>query len=80
MKYRNIKTGAVIDSSSIIGGENWVPVIEEKKAVEPVIEIVENPVKTIDEMTKKEIMAELDSMGVEYNPRANKTELYNLMR
>ena len=80
MKYRNIKTGAVIDSPCPIGGENWVPVIEEKRAVEPVIEIVENPIKTIDEMTKKEIMAELDSMGVEYNPRSNKTELYNLMR
>lgn len=80
MKYKNIKTGAVIDSSSAICGENWVPVIEEKKIVEPVIEIVENPVKTIDELTKKEIMAELDSRGIEYNPRANKAELYNLMR
>jgi hypothetical protein len=80
MKYRNIKTGAVIDSPCPIGGENWVPVIEEKKTVEPVIEIAENPVKTIDEMTKKEIMTELDSKGIEYNPRANKTELYNLMR
>ena len=33
----------------------------------------------IDGVTKKEIMQELDAMGIEYNPRAKKEELYNLM-
>lgn len=32
MNYKNIKTGAVIDSSSIITGDNWEKV-EEKKPV-----------------------------------------------
>ncbi|MBM6615627.1 hypothetical protein JTF06_12095 [Desemzia sp. RIT804] len=30
MRYKNNKTGAVVDSSSIIKGENW-ELIEEKK-------------------------------------------------
>lgn len=32
MKYINVKTGAVVNSSSIITGENWEKV-EEKKSV-----------------------------------------------
>ena len=33
----------------------------------------------IDGITKKEIMQELDAMGIKYNPRATKKELYDLM-
>jgi len=31
MRYRNIKTGAVIETQSVLGG-NWVPVEEKKTA------------------------------------------------
>jgi len=33
----------------------------------------------IDGITKKEIMQELDAMGIKYNPRATKKELYDLI-
>lgn len=33
----------------------------------------------IDGITKKEIMQELDAMGIKYNSRATKKELYDLM-
>lgn len=36
MRYRNIKTGAVIDSPCLIKGENWIEEKEEdKKPVKP---------------------------------------------
>ncbi|WP_288554150.1 hypothetical protein [uncultured Levyella sp.] len=33
-----------------------------------------------EEVTKKDIMQELDAFGVEYNPKAKKEELYQLMK
>ena len=35
--------------------------------------------KSSDEITKKDIMAQLDALGIEYNPKARKDELYKLM-
>lgn len=32
-----------------------------------------------DSITKKDIIQELDSMGIEYNPKAKKQELFDLM-
>lgn len=46
MKYRNVKTGAVINASGKVSGENWVEV-PSSTATEPVTE----PVK--EEKTKK---------------------------
>jgi len=44
MRYTNVKTGAIVNSSSIIKGDNWTlvepviePVIEQKKPVKKVI-------------------------------------------
>ncbi len=34
MKYKNIKTGAVVDSLSVVRGENW-QLVEEKKFEKP---------------------------------------------
>ena len=43
--------------------------------------LVEGPVKTdLDDITKKEIMEKLDAEGTEYNARATKQELYELLR
>lgn len=91
-KYRNTKTGATIRSSSRIRGKNWIEVTDEvevevkEKVKEEVKEVVEKKtiqekeqIDDIDGATKKEIMQELDAFGIEYNPRAKKQELYNLM-
>lgn len=87
-RYRNTKTGATIRSSSRIRGKNWIEVTDEVEAEvkEEVKEVVEKKtiqekeqIDDIDGVTKKEIMQELDAMGIEYNPRATKKELYELM-
>lgn len=42
MRYKNMKTGAVIDSSFIISGDDWVRSIELKAQQTGIIEIPEN--------------------------------------
>lgn len=83
-EYINTKTGARISSPDVLYGENWEVVGEEVKEE---VEKIENQIKeekdqeekSSDEITKKEIMAELDALGIEYNPKARKDELYKLM-
>ena len=78
MLYRNIKTGAEFNSLCPISGENWVPV----KEPEPQVAVDETETLDevdYDEVTKKEIMRELDAWDIEYNPKMTKRELYNLM-
>jgi hypothetical protein len=86
VKYKNTKTGAIIDSPCKIKGENWIEYVkEEPEKIIKKVETEEEPVEKDTEneeiagITKKEIMQELDAMGIEYNPRAKKQELYNLM-
>lgn len=81
-EYINTKTGARISSPDVLYGENWKVVGEEvKEEVEKVEKEIkeEKEEKSSDEITKKEIMAELDALGIEYNPKARKDELYKLM-
>lgn len=83
-EYINTKTGARISSPDVLYGENWQVVGEEVKEE---VEKIENQIKEekeieekpSDEITKREIMAELDALGIEYNPKARKDELYKLM-
>lgn len=82
-EYINTKTGARISSPDVLYGENWQVVGEE---VEEKVENNSNTKKekdqdekSSDEITKREIMAELDALGIEYNPKARKDELYKLM-
>lgn len=92
-KYKHIKTGAIIYSPFRIVGKNWVEVTE-NEVVETVDEkapetVEENEQETAQDekeeiegvqgVTKKEIMQELDAIGIKYNPRATKKELYDLM-
>lgn len=91
MRYRNLKTGAIIDSPCSISGGDWVAEettiaieIEAKHVEVKVKEKIEikkskSPQPEKDGITKKDIMQELDSLGVTYNPKATKAELYNLM-
>ena len=89
MKYKNTKTGAIFDSPCVISGGDWVAeettitIEAEAKHVEvkvkEKIEKVEVPEESIEGITVKEIKQELDAMGIKYNPKARKQELYNLM-
>lgn len=101
-KYKNKKTGAIIDATSLMGGDwelykaqqnNSLKADEEQQ--ENVVfndeegeqsntnEIVEKLEETTDnvpeEITKPQIMQELDAFGVKYNPRDKKQVLYDLM-
>lgn len=83
-EYINTKTGARISSPDVLYGENWKLVGEEVKEEvgkigNQVKEEKDQEEKSSDEITKKEIMAELDALGIEYNPKARKDELYKLM-
>lgn len=81
-EYINTKTGARISSPDVLYGENWKVVGEEvKEEVEKVEKEIkeEKEEKSSDEITKREMMAELDALGIEYNPKAKKDELYKLM-
>lgn len=91
-KYKHIKTGAIIYSPFKIVGKNWVEVTENEVVETAEQKIITKEAKkeaketaqeekddNIDGITKKEIMQELDAMGIKYNPRATKKELYDLM-
>lgn len=103
MRYKNLKTGAVIDSSFVISGDDWVLESEKKqmKSSEIQEQVADKNTETkivsnnnedekqenqeeqnagdSEEITKAQIMQELDAFGVEYNPRDKKQVLYDLM-
>lgn len=94
MRYRNTKTGAIINSPCSVSGGDWVAedtTIAIEVDVEEIPEVLENkelkepeePEVNLDEdidgITVKEIKQELDAFGIEYNPKARKQELYDLM-
>lgn len=100
VKYKNTRTGAIIDSPCKISGGNWIELKEEEEVqVEEVNDVEdknkideenieveeqgeveeEKEAEDFDGITKKQIMQELDAFGIEYNPRAKKQELYDLM-
>ncbi|MGM0124869.1 hypothetical protein IGI37_002263 [Enterococcus sp. AZ194] len=93
MRYKNSKTGAIIDSLYKVTGGDWVTYdskMSQKIVVEetPVAEQVLQETETLDEqtgnadfdsITKPQIMQELDAFGFKYDKRANKQVLYDLM-
>lgn len=91
MKYKNTKTGAIIDSPCRISGGDWIPYEKGEQKEVPKVEEVDASEEKADEIetaennesingvTKKQIMQELDAMGVKYNRNDNKETLYNLM-
>ena len=82
MIYINKKTGAMIDSPSVILGGNWEEykdeVVFDSKPDNVDVEDFK-PDDEVVELTKKDIIQELDAFGIEYNPKMTKDELYNLM-
>ena len=89
-EYINTKTGARISSPDILSGENWELYGDVKNIDDSDIEtkddnINDNNTETEEstiaptEITKKEIIAELEALGIEYDPKAKKDDLYKLM-
>lgn len=105
MRYKNIITGAVIDSSFKISGGDWKAVANQKEVAqqatippvaaalsdsEDVLEPDPEPISEpepdgptgnadIDSLGKKDIIQELEAMGIDHNPRDKKQVLYDLM-
>lgn len=61
--YRDIKTGAVISSDSLIGGD-WV--------------LVDTTSSTASDMTVAELKSTLEDMGVDYDKGLKKSDLVTL--
>ena len=87
MRYINTKTRAIIDSPFAISGGDWVeysPAILEAEESTEKVETdnginEERIIEATSEITKKEIIAELEALGIEYDPKAKKDDLYKLM-
>lgn len=81
MKYLNTKTGAIVDSPSAISGGFWVEYDKQAKDKVTATKVkpeVEAP-KDSSNLTKDEIINELEALGIDYNPKAKKDELIKLM-
>lgn len=87
MRYKDIKTGAIIVTDSVLGGD-WVLADELANAEkepseigkEPDVaeEVVEEDEK-LDELTVPELKARLDEMGVTYPNSARKQDLIDIL-
>lgn len=79
MRYKNTKTGAVVDSASIVKGENW-ELVEDQRS-EPVEEQKNESDENTDlkKLTKVQLSKMLDEKGIEYKPEQTKEELINLL-
>lgn len=91
MRYFNTLTKAAIDTEFKISGGDWVlegdakkqtldndKVEAEQDPAEPVAEETTGD-ETYDGITKAQIMQELDAFGIEYDKKATKRVLYDLM-
>lgn len=88
MRYKDIKTGAIIVTDSVLGGD-WVAddgVVDNTKTApseienEPdVAEEVVDSDENLDELTVAELKARLDEMGVTYPTKAKKQDLIDIL-
>lgn len=82
MRYFNKRTGAILDSPSKIYGGNWVEYDKKDEAQEEPtekVEVKEEVKKESSELTKEEVMNELDALGIDYDKKAKKEDLIKLM-
>lgn len=86
MKYINKRTGAILDSPSKIYGGQWIEYdkIEDvkqspKEIIEDNEETKEDVNKESTDLTKEEVMNELDALGIEYDKKSKKEDLIKLM-
>lgn len=88
MRYKDVKTGAIIVTDSVLGGD-WVADdgIPENTKTEPseienepdVAEEVVDSDENLDELTVAELKARLDEMGVTYPTKAKKQDLIDIL-
>ena len=88
MRYKDVKTGAIIVTDSALGGD-WVPADEvaanvekepsaiekEPDAAEEVVEEDEN----LEDLTVAELKTRLDEIGVTYPTSAKKQDLIDIL-
>lgn len=91
MRYFNTLTKATIDTEFKISGGDWVLEGDAKKQglENDKAEAEQKPTGTVveettgdekyDSVTKAQIMQELDAFGIEYDKKATKRVLYDLM-
>ena len=82
MRYINKKTGAILDSPSKIYGGNWIE-YDKKDEVKATTDLKKETKKEVkkesSELTKEEVMNELDALGIDYDKKAKKEDLIKLM-
>ena len=88
MRYKDIKTGAIIVTDSVLGGD-WVLADElavnaekESSEIEKEPDVVEESIEEdekLDELTVPELKARLDEMGVTYPTSARKQDLIDIL-
>lgn len=75
MRYKNIKTGAIVDSSSIIKSEDWKPINELKsEEPKPTEEYIEEEID-LEEMSKAELVALAKEHKIEVNEKDTKDKI-----
>lgn len=89
MRYFNTLTKATIDTEFKISGGDWVLEDELEKVVVDTVDDKQKEVEQVseettgdekyDSVTKAQIMQELDAFGIEYDKKATKRVLYDLM-
>lgn len=88
MRYKDIKTGAIIVTDSVLSGD-WVVddgIVDNSKTepseIEKEPDVVEEPIEEdekLDELTVAELKARLDEMGVTYPTNARKQDLIDIL-
>lgn len=88
MRYKDIKTGAIIVTDSVLSGD-WVVddgIVDNSKTepseIEKEPDVVEEPIEedeNLDELTVAELKARLDEMGVTYPTSARKQDLIDIL-
>ena len=82
MKYKNIKTGVVIETTSKLIGKAWKPLDEIEQTTSVETEVVEEYVEEeidLEAMTNKELedFAKEHKIELSYNDKRNKESLIN---
>lgn len=90
MQYKNKRTGVVITTPCTVSGGDWVsydteeqgPLVEvavETNEINETKEQVDPETDEFDGITKAQIIQELEAFGVDFDKKANKQTLYDLM-
>lgn len=84
MKYLNKRTGAILDSPSNCFGGEWIEydskeAIKETSSEKINVEDKKPVEESSTDLTKEEIINELEALGIEYDKKAKKEDLIKLM-